>query len=87
MTRELLKELDKQPSSPDLDELREKFRIVKVRPCQGAPLLPHRISVTECARFLSEKCFWLQVPCCTVRRIGPICAVFTLHRIVGLTKC
>lgn len=32
VTRELLKELDAQPSAPETDELREKFRIVKV-PC------------------------------------------------------
>lgn len=30
MTRDLLKELDAQPSVPETDELREKFRIVKV---------------------------------------------------------
>ena len=38
VTRDLLKDLDTQPSAPETDELREKFRIVKV---QGlARLLP-----------------------------------------------
>lgn len=31
MTRDLLKDLDTQPSAPETDELREKFRIVKVQ--------------------------------------------------------
>jgi hypothetical protein len=32
VTRDLLKDLDSQPSAPETDELREKFRIVKARP-------------------------------------------------------
>jgi hypothetical protein len=32
VTRDLLKDLDAKPSAPETDELREKFRIVKVQP-------------------------------------------------------
>lgn len=71
MTRELLKELDKQPSSPDLDELREKFRIVKVRPRQGAPAAPSHSSDGMRVQGHFKKCFWLQVPCCC--RITKLC--------------
>lgn len=46
MTRDLLRDLDTQPSAPETDELREKFRIVKV--LQSDPLAAaHAASLSQ----------------------------------------